>query len=160
SKPHFRARGLRAIVATGLLAFAYGAVAAEAPQRTLVDLVREGKRDSVLAAITSPHVDVNVAAADGSTPLMWATFAADHEMVDALLKAGAKAKATSKYGATALTEAIKLQDMALFTRLLDAGADVNSPNLDNQTALMLAISVGQQDMAKELIKRGADVTAI
>src|SRR5690606_1863041 len=91
---------------------------------------------------------------------MWATFAADHEMVDALLKAGAKAKATSKYGATALTEAIKLQDMALVTRLLDAGADVNSPNLDNQTALMLAISVGQQEMAKELIRRGADVTAI
>ncbi|MFO7325211.1 MAG: ankyrin repeat domain-containing protein [Pseudomonadota bacterium] len=137
-----------------------GAYAADAPQRTLVDLVREGKRDSVLAAITSPHVDVNVRAPDGSTPLMWAVFAADHEMVDALLERGAKVNVTNDYGASALTEAIRLQDMALFRTLLDAGADVNVRNLDNQTALMLAISVGQPEMAKELIRRGADVTVV
>jgi ankyrin repeat protein len=154
------ARGLRAIAAAGLIAIGMGAHAADTPQRTLVDLVREGKRDSVLAAITSPHVDVNVLAPDGSTPLMWAVFSADHEMVDALLKRGAKVNVKNQYGASALTEAIRLQDMALFKRLLEAGADVNSPNLDNQTALMLAISVGQPEMALELIRRGADVTAV
>lgn len=148
------------IAAAGLFAMGMGAFASDGPQRTLVDLVREGKRDSVLAAITSPHVDVNVRAPDGSTALMWAVFAADHEMVDALLKAGAKVNVVNDYGASALTEAIRLQDMALFKRLLDAGADVNVRNLDNQTALMLAISVGQPEMAKELIRRGADVTVV
>lgn len=155
-----RVRGIRTIAATVLLSLGMPAIAADQPQRTLVDLVREGKRDSVLAAITSPDVDVNVKSPDGSTPLMWATFNADHEMVAALLKAGAKADVINKYGSSALTEAIKLPDMALFRTLLDAGANVESPNLDNQTALMLAISAGQQDMAKILIERGANVKAI
>jgi len=133
---------------------------AAGPPATLGDLVRAGKRDSVLAAITSPDVNVNEKAPDGSTALMWATFNADRELVRALLKAGAKADVTSTYGATALTEAIKLQDMELVRTLLDAGANVNSHNLDNQTALMLAIAVGSQPIAKLLIERGADVNAI
>lgn len=157
---NFRSQVIRSVVAIGLLAIGMPALAADAPQRTLVDLVREGKRDSVIAAITSPDVDVNVKAPDGSTSLMWATFNADHELVAALLKAGAKANVTSKYGATALSEAIKLPDMALFRTLLEAGADVESANLDNQTALMLAISANQPEMAKVLIERGADVKAI
>lgn len=157
SKKNTHARGLRA-AAIGLLAIAGTAFAA--PQRTLVDLVREGKRENVLAAITSPDVDVNVKAPDGSTSLMWATYNDDLELVRALLKAGAKANVTSSFGATALTEAIKLGDMPLFRTLLDAGADIESPNLDNQTALMLAIASNQPEMAKILIERGANVKAI
>jgi hypothetical protein len=75
------------------------------PKLTLGDLVRAGKRDSVLAAITSPDVDVNEKAPDGSTALMWATFNVDVDMVKALLKAGAKADVTNRFGASALGEA-------------------------------------------------------
>ena len=139
----------------------FGAAAlAEMPKQTLGDLVRAGKRDSVLAAITSPDVNVNEKAPDGSTALMWAAFNADRELVRALLKAGANADVTSNYGATALSEAIKLDDIELVRTLLDAGANVNSPNLDNQTALMLAISGGSLPIAKLLIERGADVNAV
>ncbi len=81
-----------------------------APKQTLGDLVRAGKRDSVIAAITSPDVNVNEQAPDGSTALMWATFNVDLELVRALLKAGAKADVTSSYGASALSEAVKLDD--------------------------------------------------
>jgi ankyrin repeat protein len=156
-----RARGIRAIAAIGLLTLGAASVAAAAaPQRTLVDLVREGKRENVLAAITSPDVDVNVKAADGSTSLMWAAYNDDLELVRALLKAGARANVTSNFGATALSETIKLGNLSLFRVLLDAGADIESPNLDNQTALMLAINTNQQEMAKLLIERGANVKAI
>ena len=145
SKLNRLVRGFRTTVAIGLLALAASALAAAADQTpSLGDLVRAGKRDAVLAAITSPDVDVNAKAPDGSTALMWATFKVDHELVQALLKAGAKANVTNNYGASALTEAIKLGDMDLFHALLDAGADVDSPNLDHQTALMLAISLGNQ----------------
>src|SRR5690606_4807195 len=135
------------------------------PQRTLVDLVRENKRDSVLAAITSPHVDVNVKAPDGSTALMWAAFNADHEMVKALLDRGARANVSSRYGATALAEAVKLGDLELVRMLLAGGANVDSPNLDNQTALMLALAANpftpnHLAIAKLLIERGANVKAI
>jgi ankyrin repeat protein len=133
---------------------------AATPKRTLGDLVRAGRRDSVLAAITSPDVDVNERAPDGSTALMWATFNVDHEMVRALLKAGAKADVTNRYGASALGEAVEVADLELVRMLLDAGADVDSPNPDGQTALMLAISVGSEPVAKLLIERGADINAI
>jgi ankyrin repeat protein len=138
------------------LTLSYGALA----QESLVDLVKAGKRDAVLAAITSPAVDVNVAEPDGSTALMWATYAVDHEMVRALLAAGAKVDVTSAFGSTALTEAAKLSDAELVRMLLDAGANPDSPNQDNQTALMLASQLGSLPIAQMLIDKGANVRAV
>ncbi len=160
SKLTIRSRGL-VLVATGLfcLGVAGFSMAADRPE-TLVDLVRTGQREAVLAAITSPDLDVNAQEADGSTVLLWATYKVDHALVRALLKAGAKANVTNRYGASPLTEAVKLGDAELVRLLLDAGADANSPNQDNQTALMLAASVGSLDIAQLLIQHGADVKAV
>jgi uncharacterized protein len=161
SKPAIPVRGFRTIAALALLSLGIsGSVIAAGAPLTLGDLVRQGKRESVLAAITSPDVDVNAKAPDGSTALMWAVFNVDRELVQALLKAGAKANITNTYGATALTEAIKVEDIELVRTLLDAGANVNSPNLDNQTALMLAVSMGSQEIAKLLVERRADVNVV
>ncbi len=149
SKNIRRVRGFRTLAALSLLSIGASAFAATSSQPLLADLVRQGDRDAAMAAIAAHSADVNAKSTDGSTALMWATFNADHEMVQALLKAGAKANVTSTYGSTALTEAIKLEDMELFHTLLDAGANVDSPNSDNQTALMLAISMNNQDIAKD-----------
>lgn len=129
-------------------------------QETLIDLVKAGKRDAVLAAITSPDVDVNVTAPDGSTALMWATYNVDHDMVRALLERGARADVISAFGSSALTEAVKLNDAGLVRMLLDAGADPDSPNQDKQTALMLASQLGSLEIAQMLVDKGADVRAI
>ena len=153
-----RAGGL----ATALLSLAAAAVFSTAAfaQETLSDLVRSGQREAVLAAITSPDIDVNAADPDGSTPLLWATYKVDHELVRALLKAGAKANVGNHFGASPIGEAAKLGDVDLARALLDAGADPNSPNQDGQTALMLAASVGAPKVAELLIRRGATVNAI
>jgi ankyrin repeat protein len=142
-----------------LFAAASLAFAASGPQ-SLADLIRAGNRDAVLAAITSPAVDVNAVEPDGSTALLWATYSVDHEMVKALLKAGAKANVTNRFGSTPLTEAVKLGDVDLTRMLLDAHADVNSPNQDGQTALMLASSLGSLKIAQMLVARGANVNAV
>ncbi|HEV2701393.1 MAG TPA: ankyrin repeat domain-containing protein [Steroidobacteraceae bacterium] len=144
------------VLSLGAAAFSY---ADSAPQ-TLTDLIRTGQRDAVLAAITSPDIDVNAADPDGSTPLLWATYTVDHELVQQLLKKGAKAKVTNHYGATPLTEAVKVGDVDMARMLLDAGADANSPNLDGETALMLASSIGSMPIAQMLIAHGASVNAI
>ena len=149
---------IRAGVLAALLSFA-AAAAVSAPQ-TLVDLIRSGQREAVLAAITSPDIDVNAAEADGSTALLWATYTVDHELVRALLKRGAHAKVTNHYGASPLSEAVKLGDVELVRMLLDAGADANSPNQDNQTALMLASSIGSVKIAELLMTKGATVNAV
>jgi uncharacterized protein len=129
-------------------------------QETLADEVRSGQREAVLAAITSPDIDVNATDADGSTALLWATYKVDHELVRALLKAGAKPSIANHYGAAPLTEAAKLSDVDLVRMLLDAHADPNSPNQDNQTALMLASSLGSLQIAQLLISKGANVNAV
>jgi ankyrin repeat protein len=148
------------IAATGLLALgASFAVAANGAQ-SLADLARDGNREAVLAAITSPDIDVNAAGPDGSTALLWATYKVDHELVRALLKKGAKVNIINDYGSSPLSEAAKLGDVDLTRTLLAAHADPNSPNQDGQTALMLAASVGAQQVAQLLIARGANVNAV
>ena len=157
SKSTIRARGLAAaLFSLAAAAFATAAFAHE----TLSDLIRAGNREAVLAAITSPDIDVNAADPDGSTALLWATHNVDHELVRALLKAGAKANVTNHFGASPLGEAAKLGDAELTRALLDAGADPNSPNQDGQTVLMLAASVGAPKVAELLINKGANVNAL
>ena len=50
-------------------------------QDTLADEVRTGQREAVLAAITSPDIDVNATDPNGATALLWATYKVDHELV-------------------------------------------------------------------------------
>jgi len=151
---------VRAATATALLAAGMVATAQAAAPQTLTDLIRAGQRDAVLAAITSPDIDVNAADPDGSTPLLWATYKVDHDLVSALLKKGAKARVTNAFGAAPLTEAVKLGDVDMTRMLLAAGADPDSPNQDHQTALMLAASVGSLPIAEMLVKKGANVNAV
>jgi ankyrin repeat protein len=133
---------------------------ASSGQETLADLIRADNREAVLAAITSPDLDVDAKEPDGSTALLWATYKVDHELVRALLKAGAKANVTNNYGSSPLTEAVKLGDVDLVRILLEAGAHPDSPNQDNQTALMLASSIGSLEIAELLIARRANVNAV
>lgn len=158
-KSNLRAASLAATIGLLSLAAAASSYAQSGPQ-SLVDLIRSGQREAVLAAITSPAVDVNVPAPDGSTPLLWATYNVDHEMVRALLKRGAKANIGNRFGDYPLTEAVKLGDVDLVRTLLEAGADPDSPNQDGQTALMLASSIGSLPIAEMLVKRGAHVNAV
>ncbi len=158
-KSIIRASALAAAIGVLSLGAAASSHADAAPQ-TLTDLIRAGQRDAVLAAITSPDIDVNAADPDGSTPLMWATYTVDHELVRQLLKKGAKPGVTNRYGSSPLDEAVKLGDAEMARMLLDAGADANSPNQDGETALMLASNIGSLPIAQMLIARGANVNAI
>lgn len=125
-------------------------------QQRLADLVQNGERAAALAQIRA-GTDVNATQGDGTTPLHWAVYKVDAELVDALLARGAKPDAANKYGSTPLAEAVKLADVRLTAKLLDAGADVEAANADGQTALMLAARAGALDVAKLLVERGANV---
>ncbi len=134
------------------------ACAAAHAQRPLADLIQNGERAAALAAIDD-GADVNATQGDGTTPLHWAVYKVDRELVAELLDRGAKADVTNNYGSSPLAEAVKLGDFPLVRQLLDAGANVESPNGDGQTALMLAARIGALDVAKLLVERGADVNA-
>ena len=99
------ARGLhgsRAHWAAGFLVSAVISVpvhpvqAADAP---LIGAARAGDLDTVRRLI-SERADVNPQSADGSTPLLWATYNGELAMVAALLTAGAKPDVGNRYGVT------------------------------------------------------------
>jgi uncharacterized protein len=135
------------------------ACAAAHAQSPIANLIQNGERAAALEAIHARGADVNATQGDGTTPLHWAVYKVDRELVAALLKSGAKPDVTNKYGSSPLAEAAKLGDLALVRQLLDAGANVESPNGDGETVLMLAARIGALDVAKLLVERGADVNA-
>ena len=100
---------------------------------------------------------VNQTQPDGTTPLHWAVYRVDRELVAALLKKGARAHVVNKYGASPLAEAVRVANLEMSGMLLEAGADANVANEDGQTALMLAARTGNVAVARLLVQHGADV---
>ena len=124
----------------------------------LAALIQSGDRAAALKEIAA-GADVNAAQGDGTTPLIWAVYKVDAELVATLLKHGANPNLANKYGSSPLAEAVKIADARITKQLLDAGADVESPNADGQSALMLAARTGALEVAKELVAHGANVNA-
>jgi ankyrin repeat protein len=124
----------------------------------LADLIEDGRRAAALDLINE-GTDVNGSQGDGTTPLHWAAYKLDAELVRVLLAHGAKADVKNDYGASPLGEAVKAGNAPLVETLLKAGADVNAANVDGETTLMLAARAGSVPVAKLLLAHGADVNA-
>jgi ankyrin repeat protein len=122
----------------------------------LADRIQAGDRGAALALIAA-GADVNQVQPDGSTPLHWAAYRVDPELVRTLLDRGARADAVNRYGASPLSEAVRVANVALVAMLLEAGAEANVANEDGQTALMLAARTGDVAVAELLVEFGADV---
>jgi ankyrin repeat protein len=128
----------------------------------LINAVKAGDKSAV-QALVQQHVDVNAPEPDGTTALMWAvrrTFTKeDLEIARALLKAGANAKASNRYGVNALHLACQNGNAAMIEELLEAGADPNSVTTEGETALMTASRTGVVEAAEVLLDQGARVDA-
>src|SRR6185369_16582414 len=109
---------MRFIAALVLLAAA-AAAHADSP---LADTIKSGDRRAALDLI-SKGADVNAAQPDGTTPLHWASYQVDLDLVKQLLAKGAKADVKNSFGATPLAEAVKVGNVPLVKALLDAGAN-------------------------------------
>ena len=97
---------------------------------------------------------------DGTSALHWAAHSNDLETVQLLLRAGANAKAASRYGVTPLSEAATYGSAALVEALLKAGADANTLTTERgETVLMTASRAGNAEAVKVLLEHGADANA-
>src|ERR1700675_2861119 len=131
---------------------------AAAADDTLAGLIQAGHRDAALKRIAA-GVDVNAAQGDGTTPLHWAVYKIDADLVRALLERGAKPDVVNNYGSSPLAEAAKVGNARLAGMLLDAGSNAEVPNQEGQTALMLAARAGSVEVAELLVRHGANVNA-
>jgi ankyrin repeat protein len=138
-----------------LLALAAGGAAAQSP---LIDAARNDDHAAAVALLAE-RADPNQTEADGTTPLHWAAYQLDVELVQHLLQRGAQANTANRYGASPLGEAVKAANAEIVGRLLKAGANFEAANGDGETALMLAARTGSAAVAKLLIDAGADVNA-
>jgi ankyrin repeat protein len=151
--PHV-ARSARAAF-LAILGLVAGPALAASP---LADAIETGRRAAALDLI-SGGADVNAAQGDGTTPLHWAAYQLDLDLVEQLVAQGARANTANRYGATPLGEAAKAANAAIVALLLKAGAEVDAANADGETALMLAARTGSAEVAKLLLDAGADVNA-
>jgi len=106
------------------------------------------------------HADVNVAANDGSSALLWAAFHSDVELTKALLAAGAWVDTPNHYGVTPLLQASRNGDVEVMRALLDAGADPTRWHPEGETPLMAAARTGRVDAVELLLSRGSLVNAV
>ena len=122
----------------------------------LADTIKAGDRRAALEMIAK-GVDVNAAQGDGTTPIHWAAYRVDVDLVKQLLAKGAKADVKNNFGATPLAESVKVGNVPLVKMLLDAGANANGANEDDQTPLMLAAKTGVVEIADLLVRHKARV---
>jgi ankyrin repeat protein len=134
------------------------ASAAASATSELADAIESGRRAAAIELIKE-GADVNSAQGDGTTPLHWAAYKLDLELVRLLLDRGARADVQNSYAASPLAEAVKGGNVELVKILLDAGANVDAQNADGETTLMLASRAGGVAVAKLLLAHGANVNA-
>jgi uncharacterized protein len=148
-----RARGLVGIFLV-LLCVTVGVRAAAS------DVADAIMRGDIAAArvLIQKKADVNAAQDDGATALHWAVYRGNAEVVDLLLRAGAKSVA-NREGMTPLAMAALYGNPPIVDRLLKAGADAKSLGPNGETMVMFAARNGNPDVIRLLVESGANVNA-
>ncbi len=119
----------------------------------------EGQQPTLALELIDRGTDVNAAAPDGTTALMWAIHFDEVPVIDRLIEAHANVQAVNDYGATPMSEAATFGDTAVIKKLVKAGANADSANADGETALMILARTDNIEAAKFLIRHGANVNA-
>lgn len=107
----------------------------------------------ITTLLINNKANVNIAATDGSTPLMKAVFSGATKAIPSLLKAGAKVNTQNKNGYTSLMYAAAQGRIDIIKLLLQAGAVSSHRTKDGLDARTLALKNGYKEVAELLAKR-------
>ena len=111
--------------------------------------------------LLSQGVDINAPIRNDLTPLAEAAYAGDLEVVDYLLRKGAKVEGTKKLPNSPIYFAISKGNTAVVRRFLDLGILPNytwpAGEGTGGTLLTAAVDSGHLDTVELLVQRGADV---
>jgi ankyrin repeat protein len=154
---------MRTFPAAFSVALLIAATAAAADRVASKDLrlveAAKARNTAAAVALLQKRIDPNIAEPDGTTALHWAVRYDDVTLVERLIKAGAKANATNRYGVTPITLACESGSGAVIEQLLKAGVSPNATGPLGETALHTCAHTGNLDAAKALLARGAAVNA-
>jgi ankyrin repeat protein len=124
----------------------------------LIDAVKQ-KNKGAVQELLRKRADVNATEGDGASALHWAAYRDDADMVDLLIRAGAKVSVANDLKITPLYLAAANGNVAIVEKLLKAGADPDAASETGVTPLMEAARTGSLGVAKALIEHEANVNA-
>ena len=120
-----------------------------------------GRHFEVARILRRKGSSVNPRDFSGNSPLHYAVYYMDLEMVQVLFDCGAGINARNRAGSTSLLYALKRHaqstDPGVVLWLLNHGADPNVPNDDGRTSLHVALGSGRIEIARLLVEHGASV---
>jgi ankyrin repeat protein len=140
-----------------VLVLASVTVALRAAESDVADAMMRGDVAAVRALIQK-KADVNAAQDDGATALHWAVYRDNVEVVDMLLRAGAKS-APNREGMTPLAMAALYGNAQIVDRLLKSGGDAKALGPNGESMVMFAARNGNPDVIRLLVEAGANVNA-
>lgn len=94
----------------------------------------------------------------GMSPLMLAALRGEHELVGALLAAGADPNMINDDHHHALWFACVNGDTALVRKMIDHGARIDNRNINGVTCAIYAASTGKLEVLRVLVEAGADLS--
>ena len=117
---------------------------------TLIELVKAGELGKVRALLSANFLLASQRLANGESPLMAALYRGHHDIVDAVIDAGAE---IDVFAAAATG---RREDL----RRTVTDATINSYAYDGWTPLHLAAFFGHEEAARVLLEAGADADAV
>ncbi|MHC4206587.1 MAG: ankyrin repeat domain-containing protein, partial [Planctomycetota bacterium] len=122
---------------------------------TLLHAAAEAGSKGMVELLTAKGANIDVKDNEGGTPLWYARDKDHTEIVELLLKRGARSEAP----VMALLAPARDGDVEKVRLLIEKGADVNARDNRGRTPLQLAAARGHIGVAELLVKKGADIDA-
>jgi ankyrin repeat protein len=121
------------------------------------EAARQGNLEKVRALVDKDPTLIAAKDKGGETPLHWAAFSGNIDLVRFLLEKGAEVDARNGRGLTPLAFAALQGRTPAAGLLIERGADANVRNALNITSLIIAAEQGAVELVEKLISAGADV---
>lgn len=121
----------------------------------IFSFVKEGDLKNISKVLQNKTANVNTINESGYTPLMFAAYYNQLEVIQFLLEKGAEINLESKYGTALMAATIKgHRDAVVF--LIAEGATLNNKDSYGNTALLHSAVFNRTEIAKLLLEAGAD----
>eukprot|EP00127_Corallochytrium_limacisporum_P002121 Clim_evm15s108 gene=Clim_evmTU15s108 len=118
---------------------------------------REGHKEVVELLVASGADVQSQLGEERDTPLHWAAFNCQPDIIDILLTRGANIHAKDEHGETPLLWACQEGHVEAAHRLLEHGADIYDSDNLGRTGLHISADRGHTDLVEELLMQGLDM---
>jgi ankyrin repeat protein len=127
-------------------------------EQTIQNAIKDGNKEAIQDFLRFEN-GINFEDSTGFSLLHLAVLYNKTEIIEVLLKKGAKLEKKTKEGDTALQIAILGNNLSMVRFLLEKGASLDERNSNGLGVLHTAVTCNSEDMIQLLLEKGADINA-